>query len=299
MGGGAEQSTARLPVHFLEVFAEAPLGGNLHAVVHEADAVRDEAMAAFAARLRLSETSYVTTSRAAADYRHRIFTKAGEIPFAGHPSLGTAVAVAARRSGSSARLVQETGAGLQELAVELTADATAATAEIWQNPPEFLAEVDPAPVLRSCGLTDRDGDETLPAAVVSTGLATLIVPVGDTAVLSRARVDLAALAAALGTLPVAVVTVYLVAHHSDANFVARCFTNQVAGGEDAATGSAAGPLCALVSRELGLGQISVSQGEAIGSPSRLGARLDGDRVVVSGNVRIVGEGTIELPIAGG
>src|SRR6188508_1088684 len=82
-------------ISWLDVFAERPLAGNQLAVVDAADGVSDEAMLAFAQETGLSETTFVQSPRAEeVDYRNRIFTVESELPFAGHPSLGTAVAVA-------------------------------------------------------------------------------------------------------------------------------------------------------------------------------------------------------------
>jgi trans-2,3-dihydro-3-hydroxyanthranilate isomerase len=289
-----------LPVTWLEVFAEAPLGGNLHAVVHDADVLDPATMAAFAARLRLSETSYVLAAGTdGADYRHRIFTFAGEIPFAGHPSLGAATAVARHRGSARADLVQETGAGLQPLSVAFGSGGRSATAEMGQNAPELLAEPDPAPLLSALGLAPEDRHPSMPAEVISTGLPTLVLPVRELAVLGRIGADLTALGPALAGA--GAVTCYLVALPGPASggrWRARCFTDRVAGGEDAATGSAAGPLAAYAHRHLGLPSIEVDQGLELGSPSRLRARVEGDHVVVGGNVRVLGNGVVSLPASG-
>ena len=83
----------RHPVTWLDVFTDIPLAGNGLAVVHRADGVDDATMLAFARETRYSETTFVqTATEAGADYRNRIWTMPGEISFAGHPSLGTAVA---------------------------------------------------------------------------------------------------------------------------------------------------------------------------------------------------------------
>ena len=77
------------------MFTDRPLAGNQLAVVHDADGVDDDTMGAFARETRLSETTFVQSpTKEGADYRNRIWTVAGEVPFAGHPSLGTAVAFA-------------------------------------------------------------------------------------------------------------------------------------------------------------------------------------------------------------
>src|SRR4051794_12977710 len=101
---------------WLDVFTDRPLTGNGLAVVHDADGVSDDAMLAFARETRLSETTFVqSATESAADYRNRIWMTQGELPFAGHPSLGTAVAVARARGERSATYTQQTGAGLQPI----------------------------------------------------------------------------------------------------------------------------------------------------------------------------------------
>ena len=113
-------------IAWLDVFAERPLAGNALAVVDDADDVDDEAMLAFAKEMDLSETTYVQSADAeGADYRNRIFTVATELPFAGHPSLGTAVAVARWRGLDEASFTQQTPAGLQPSKDAATSNAHA------------------------------------------------------------------------------------------------------------------------------------------------------------------------------
>ena len=293
-------TSARLRVTWLEVFAEAPLEGTLHVVVHDADAIGTATMARLATRLRLPETSYVQAPTGAkADYLHRIFTIAGEIPFAGHPSLGTAVAVARAHGHLSTRLTQQTGAGLQELRVDLDASGMTGTAEITQNPAEWLGEPAPDPVLAALGLRSDDRHPTLRSSVISTGLPTLIVPVRDVEALGRSAPDLEALGRALAAVGEGVLTCYVATPLTPDAWRARCFTPQVAGGEDPATGSAAGPLTAFAYRELGAQEIVIDQAIELGSRSRLYGRVQDERVVVSGGVRVIGEGSMDLPVLPG
>src|SRR5262249_46515417 len=106
------------PIAWLDVFADRPLAGNGLAVVGGADGVGDEAMLALAKETRLSETTFVQSAGAeGADSCNRIWDPHEELPFAGHPSLGTAVAVARWRGLGEASFVQETGAGLQPVGV--------------------------------------------------------------------------------------------------------------------------------------------------------------------------------------
>src|SRR4051812_25288380 len=119
---------------WLDVFSGERFQGNGLAVVHDADAVPDATMHRIARETRLSETSFVqTTDATGADYRHRIWMPTGEIPFAGHPSLGTAAAVARARGEDRATYVQQTHPGLQQIEVE--GDGDGARVSMLQEPP--------------------------------------------------------------------------------------------------------------------------------------------------------------------
>ncbi len=109
---------------WLDVFSHAPLAGNQLAVVHDADGIPDAVQGAFAAETNLSETTFVqSATQDGADYRNRIWMPHLELPFAGHPSLGTAVAVALARGDDEATYVQQTQAGLQQLDVRRAGSA--------------------------------------------------------------------------------------------------------------------------------------------------------------------------------
>ena len=194
---------------------------------------------------RLSETTFVqSATQAGADYRNRIWTIAGELPFAGHPSLGTAVAVARARGDRSARYVQETGAGLQPVGVELAEDGRSASAWMLQEPAVFGDEVDAAKAMAAAGLFPEDAHPTLPPQVVSTGVAHLIAPVAADSVLARAAPDHVALGRLLDDLQA--VVIYLAVVDADAGRAhARAFSPAVAGGEDPATGLGRRPALCL------------------------------------------------------
>lgn len=281
----------RYPYTLVDVFAERPLEGNLLAVVHDADEISDDTMAVLARRFRLVETSYVQRStEVPANYRHRIFTISGEIPFAGHPSLGTAAAHARRAGLSEAELVQQTLSGHQRLSVRLDGDR--GHVSIVQNPAEFSPPCDATAVRDALGA--GPAHPTLPAQVVSTGLPTLVVPLAGLKQLSNARFDATRLAAAVSTLPVPhSVNCYLVAAIGPGRWQARMFAVDI-GGEDPATGSAAGPFGAWLKLHVGDGRAVIDQGVEMGSPSRLEVDA-GDEIVVGGSVQFVGEGELTLP----
>jgi trans-2,3-dihydro-3-hydroxyanthranilate isomerase len=278
---------------WLDVFTSRPLTGNGLAVVHHADGIDDATMLAFARETKLSETTYVqSATEPGADYRNRIWTIVSELPFAGHPSLGTAVAVAHARAERAAHYVQQTGAGLQAVDVELGASGVA-RASMLQEPGAFGAEIDPRRVLAALGLELADGHPELPPQVVSTGLATLVVPVRDEAVLARVRPDYVLLGDLLREL--GTICAYLAAHDpaQDAAHARSYFAADGMIVEDPATGSAAGPLCAYLHARTGADRVDIVQGEAMGRPSRLMCEA-GQRVRVAGDVVLLAEGEIEL-----
>jgi trans-2,3-dihydro-3-hydroxyanthranilate isomerase len=279
---------------WLDVFTSRPLAGNALAVVHDADDLDEERMLGFARETKLSETTFVqTATEAGADYRNRIWMTTRELPFAGHPSLGTAVAVANARGEREARYVQQTGAGLQPVEVELGSNGGPARASMLQEPTRFGAERDPAVVAAALGLVDADTHPELPPQLVSCGVQHLIVPIRDAAVLSRAHPDADLLSALLGGSDA--VCAYLAWPEPDGVHVqARGFFLEgrlVA--EDPATGSAAGPLCAYLHARTGATRIEVAQGVAMGRPSRLVCEA-GERVRVAGDVVVLIAGHVEL-----
>jgi trans-2,3-dihydro-3-hydroxyanthranilate isomerase len=263
-------------------------------VVHDADDVDDATMLGFARETRAPETTFVQTAQAdGADYRNRIWMTTRELPFAGHPSLGTAVAVARARGDTAASYVQETGAGRQ--AIEVEVEGRVGRASMFQEPAEFGAELDPAEVMPVVGLSASAAHRELPPRLVSTGLLHLVVPVGDPGVLAHCRPDPAALGGLLDR--VGATCIYVVAWDPGSGRArARSFYAGVGGKmeEDPATGSAAGPLVAYLHHRMGASEVRIEQGVEMGRASVLDASTDGDKVSVAGDVFVLAEGTIEL-----
>jgi trans-2,3-dihydro-3-hydroxyanthranilate isomerase len=245
-------------------------------------------MHAFARETQLSETSFLQSPEAdGADYRHRIWMVRGEIPFAGHPSLGAAVAYVRAAGESSATVVQQTGAGLQPIDVEV-ADRTA-HASMLQEPLELGELLDPEATFALLGLDPSDADPALPPRVAATGVPQLLVPVRERAALGRLRAPADDLLAPLIDGHGAVVL--YVAWVEGERAAARSF---FPGGEDPATGAAVGPLCAYVHACTGVTRLLIEQGTEIGRPSRLEAAIEGDRVRVGGDAVVVLDGTVAL-----
>jgi trans-2,3-dihydro-3-hydroxyanthranilate isomerase len=276
----------------LDVFAAGPLEGNALAVVHDADGLDEETMQRVARETRLSETTFVQSPTVeGADYRNRIWTMAEELPMAGHPSLGTAVAVAAARRESEASYVQQTGAGLQPVEVRAHGDLRA-YASMVQEPADFAAEHDPGPALAAAGLDPGDAHPDLPAQVVACGLSHLLVPLRDAAALERVVARWAEVDELLWGA--GAVTIYLAWPDAETGVARARALPRGIGAEDPATGSAAGPLCAYLAQRTGRAEWTVRQGEEMGRPSRLDTRMEGERPRVGGEVVTLVEGTIAL-----
>ncbi|MFL5820689.1 MAG: PhzF family phenazine biosynthesis protein [Solirubrobacteraceae bacterium] len=276
----------------LDVFTDRPLTGNGLAVVHDADGIDDEAMLGFAREMRLSETTFVQSAdRDGADYRNRIWDLRRELPFAGHPSLGTAVAVARARGEREARYVQQTPAGLQPVDVRL--DGESAYASMLQEAAEFGPLLEPREALAPVGLGVDAAVAELPPQVVSTGVPQVLVPVRGPTALSAARPDWRAAAALLDRH--GAIVLYLAACDPAAGRArARAFTHSAEMGEDPATGSAAGPLCAYLHARAGAERLEIDQGLEMGRPSRLECAMESGRVRVGGGVVVLGEGSVFL-----
>lgn len=279
----------------VDVFTEVPFAGNQLCVVPDPPADLDtETMATLAREIAFSETTFVTEVREGG-YDVRIFTPDAELPFAGHPTLGTAFTLVSEdRTGP--KLVQTSAAG----DVPVDVDLAAGMAWMQQLPPEFGDPIDDrAAVARAAGLEPGDLVEALPIVAGTTGLAHLMVPVREEAALRRARRDDAGCESVCAAAEAE--SLYLFVVRREGDVMARMFDRGANVGEDPATGSAVGPLGAYLARHrlAGMpGTVVVAQGEMVGRPSFLHveARPEGRSfsVRVGGGVRIVGEGSFRV-----
>lgn len=285
--------TVEVPFRIVDVFCERPLEGNQLCVVPDPGDLDDAAMQALAREIGFSETTFVTET-AGDRYAMRIFTPGQELPFAGHPTIGTAFVLASEGRITSPA-TQVVAAGEYPVAVDLAGGR----ARMQQLPPVFgVTFEDRALAARAAGLEPHDLRDDVPMQLVSTGLAHLMVPVRGLETLRRAvrAEDL------VGEVCRATdgESMYLFAETED-GVTARMFDWEHGVGEDPATGSAAGPLGAYLSR-YGLagmpGSVRIRQGEQVGRPSLLEVEVaaEGDswRVSVEGGVAIVGAGAFRL-----
>ena len=272
----------------VNVFArEGRLTGNPLCVFEDGVGLDDATMQAIARQFNLSETTFILPSDKATA-RVRIFTPAYEMPFAGHPTLGTAHVVRALRNTVDA-LTLEMKAGVIPVEAQGNRWTLAAKPAQTRAPKASRAEIAAA-----LGLAEADlaGDPLW----VSTGTEQLMVPVASEAALDKARPD-AARFLRLESAEPAKAYVFFDAGETTKRVKARFFFPTATGvSEDPATGSACANLGGWFGQLRSGADIEreISQGEAIARPSTLHLAVRGGSIFVSGSVIELGRGVIEL-----
>jgi trans-2,3-dihydro-3-hydroxyanthranilate isomerase len=282
---------ARGPLAYvlLDVFTDTPLEGNPLAVFPDARQIEPADMQRIARELNLSETVFVMPAEQGGDARIRIFTPAAELPFAGHPVLGSAIALAGERG--LEELTLETGSG--PVAVSVTAKAGGGLGWMLQPIPTWMPYQREDELLAALGLT-RSG---LPVEVYDNGPHHAYVELADEDAVAALAPDLSALAA-LGAVGVSCFA------GSGTHWKTRMFIPALGVAEDPATGSAAGPLALHLCRHGRIrwgDEIEIRQGAEILRPSLLRARVEGSSegvqsVAVGGGAVLVGRGELEVAV---
>jgi trans-2,3-dihydro-3-hydroxyanthranilate isomerase len=271
----------------LDVFTDTPLEGNPLAVFPDAREIEPADMQRLARELNLSETVFVAPAEHGGDAHIRIFTPAAELPFAGHPVLGTAVALAGERG--LRELTLETGSG--PVVVSVTSTAGGGSGWMRQPIPTWGPYEREAAMLAALGLT-RSG---LPVEVYDNGPHHAYVELPTEETVAGLAPDMGALAA-LGAVGVSCFA------GAGTRWKTRMFIPALGVPEDPATGSAAGPLAVHLCRHGRIGwgeEIEIRQGAEILRPSLLRARVQGSSggvrsVAVGGAAVLVGRGELLL-----
>jgi trans-2,3-dihydro-3-hydroxyanthranilate isomerase len=293
----------------LDVFTARLFGGNQLAVVPDGRGLDAATMQAIAKEMNFSETTFVLPPEdSSTDMRVRIFTPGDELPMAGHPTIGTAFALARTGVLSSSRPRVVFGLGVGPTDVELTWNGDAlAFAWMTQRRPAFGEPVaDRESAARALRLSADMLAETLPVQLVSCGVPYLLVPLASREAVDAASLDTAAydrLKAPLGLGREVCVYLFSVAPAADgATAYSRMFGPAIGIGEDPATGSAAGPLASyLVQHGIvnGAGRMLTLQGVKMGRRSEIHMAIDGtagdiQRVRVGGEAILAGEGILYI-----
>ena len=282
----------------LDVFADRPGAGNPLAVVLDAEGLDDDAMQAIARWTRLPETTFVfPPTTPGTSYRIRIFSPRREVPFAGHPSVGTAQAVleAGLAAPSDGVLVQDGIAGRLPLRVEGKGAArTIAVRTPTARVMEIAGTDDPR---LSTALHDLPPG-ALPPALMDGGRRWWLAELADEAALRAARPDWPAIAALAAHTDSMGLCVFARCHGQPYDLAVRAFVGAPAQFEDAASGAANATLAAWLADRGDLpgrdGRYVVSQGREVGHDARLHLQVDADGEVWSGGqVRTVVRGYID------
>lgn len=299
----------RLAFHTLDVFTDRPFTGNPLAVFPQGPALTDAQMQAIARELNLSETVFVRPPEAGGLAKLRIFTPGAELPFAGHPTIGTAILLArlgvAPASDCESEIVLEENVGPIRVAlrwqggVARFARLEARPTELGPRPPRTSA------LAAMLGLTEDDLDHpTLGPTFASAGGRFLVVPVRDLDALGRSRLQMAEWQRTLAGEWAE--QVYVVAGDPDSGepLRVRMFGPAIGIPEDPATGAAAvafaGLLGARDPRPEGVLAWTLEQGIEMGRPSRLeieAVKRGGEVVAtrVGGGAVAISRGEMEVP----
>lgn len=307
--------------HVVDVFAERRYAGNQLAVVEDGASLSDEEMLDIAREMNYSETTFVETGeeregvagrRPAArrgnlggGYDVRIFTPKEEIPFAGHPTLGTA-AVLREEFGAGEEVTLNLPVG--QIPVEVRREGGEEVLWMTQNPPEFGETLAPERVAEVLSLDSSDVADEWPVQVVSTGLPAVLIPLTDRDALGRIAVDRRAYDELLADVGVENLLPFCPDPRDEAHdFAARMFALGYNVPEDPATGSANGCLAGYLARHRYFDSpavtATVEQGYEMGRPSVLHLEAEDEAEVrkddeVRGDVTVRVGGRV-VPVATG
>jgi trans-2,3-dihydro-3-hydroxyanthranilate isomerase len=270
-----------------DVFTNEPLAGNQVAVFTDARRIPEDELQRLAKEMNFSETTFVYPPRADGHVFMRIFTPAAEIPFAGHPTLGTAFVLAGPLQLLEIRI--ETGQGTVPVRVER--EGPRIVFGRMEQPLPAIAPFEQAGELQAA----LGVESLLPVEVYDNGLRHVYVMLGSVEDVAALRPDQQQLAA-LGAYGINCFA------GDGLSWTTRMFGPMLGVAEDPATGSAAGPLALHLARHgrIAFGdEIEISQGEQIGRPSTLYARVDGtadaiERIEVGGSAVIVARGEFSI-----
>ena len=266
---------ARATFYILDVFAEKRYAGNQLAVFRHVEGIDDAEMQQIARETNFSETTFIISEQPEnGSFRVRIFTPREEVPFAGHPTLGTAFVI---QQEIIRQPVERVVLNLKIGEIPVTFNYVDDRPDLlWmrQQPPIFGQTLEPAEVTRTIGLSEDDLDSRFPIQEVSTGLPAIIVPLRNLQTLQRAVIDRRLYFDLVANTEAKAILIFCPESHEGKNQISvRFFADFYGVTEDPATGSANGCLAGYLAKYRYFGRDSVSvraeQGYEIGRPSLL------------------------------
>lgn len=282
-----------------DVFTNEQLSGNPLAIVFDTDGLDQPAMQRIAREFNLSETVFVLAAKNTAHTAWaRIFTPAYEMPFAGHPTVGTAVALARRRFGDvednqDALIILEEQVGPVRCGVRLAPDGAFAEFDLPRLPESIPYKFDKIAIASALRLEPKEiGFENHVPSIWDGGVPYLLIPVHGLEAAGRVRIHQTAMKDIAPTIGHRQLPVYVYCRETilhDNHFHARMFVSDDGTYEDPATGSATAAFAGAVhafDRPLdGLLQLSIEQGYEMGRPSQLRLELDiADQKLTGGRI---------------
>jgi trans-2,3-dihydro-3-hydroxyanthranilate isomerase len=285
----------------VDVFTDRPFGGNQLAVFPDATSIADETMQQLAREFNFSETTFVLPPNDPSHTcRVRIFTPGRELPFAGHPTVGTAAVLAGLSDGEDDHrsFVFEEGIG----PVTVTVDGP--VIRLHLRSPDYQTTDEEAPVAVIASALGLPEDAIAESWYAGIGLRFCFVHLADGELLDRVALDRSAWAAGVARAWSPDLYVFAGDYRDGAKLQARFFAPGVGVAEDPATGSACAAVVASLAMRSpergGTYRLQIQQGVAMGRPSELegtARKQDGRlaEVVVAGRAAIIGHGTITLP----
>ncbi len=291
-----------LTFYIVDVFAETKYAGNQLAVIRNAAALADEQMQQIAKEMNYSETTFILSDEPRDNgYDVRIFTPAAEVPFAGHPTLGTAFVI---QREIAKHPIQRINLNLKAGQIPVTVQESSPTDNIlWmkQIEPQFGEILNPKTLSDVLGIPQNQIDDRFPLREVSTGLYALIVPLKTLEAVKHIRIDLNKYYTLIENISAKLILVFSPETYYKGNDLnVRVFGDYYQVPEDPATGSANGCLAGYLVKQSYFGNkkidIRVEQGYEIGRPSLLHLRAEERNekieVNVGGNVIMVAKGRL-------
>ena len=288
--------------YILDVFAEEKYAGNQLAVVRDAAAISDSQMLRITREMNYSETTFILSEEPRqGGYDVRIFTPGAEVPFAGHPTLGTAFVIQREIMKEPAETVI---LNLKIGQIPVTSDSSGKDKDIlWmkQMDPTFGRTIEPGPMSRVLGLDESEIDDRFVIQEVSTGLPFIIVPLKRLDAVKRAKVNRDECFKLIEDTQAKMILIFCPeTYHRENDLNVRVFCDYYDMSEDPATGSANGCLAGYLVKNRYFGNdkidIRVEQGYEISRPSLLYLRAENKQgkidVSVGGKVILVAKGQL-------
>ena len=285
--------------YLVDVFADEKYAGNQLAVVVDADGLTSDQMQRIANEFHFSETTFVQSDAMRnGGYDVRIFTPQTELPFAGHPTLGTAFVI---RHCLSEKKVDTITLNLEVGQIPVTFEKDGYAAWMHQIPPTFGRTIDNQTIAQTLNLKVEDIDERFPVQEVSTGIPFVITPLKNLDAVKRARTERTMLLKLAKNGSADILVFSPETYRKENNLNVRVFVDLLGIPEDPATGSGNGCLAGYLCRYKYFGKdridVRVEQGYEIKRPSllRLKAEAHKDRidVYVGGRAILVATGKLE------